>query len=238
MDCKKEVENLVKFIQTEVTAAGKVGCIVGVSGGVDSGCVIALCKLAFPNTTLGVQMPTTDKVNRDSTKRSAELCEKLGIEYVLSSIPANTPSIIMTSKAVGNWMARQRMATLYAFSEMNDSLVIGTENLSENFIGYFTKWGDSGSDLECLAEYFKSEVYELAAYLGVPTSILNCEASAELWEGQTDELEMGYTYDNLEEYIRTGMILVKDGQEIGKKIQRQHEATEFKRNPIKCYERS
>ena len=218
---EKEIKGLVEFIRKEVNDAGKKGCVVGVSGGIDSAVIACLCKKAFPKTTFGVSMPKScldlkDKFNDsfkgNSSLRAVELCKNKKIPLIQSPIQ---PAIFLkqeddfqvwcepkTDKAVGNSYARMRMIVLYYIAEMKNCLVIGTDNLSENFLGYFSKGGDGMCDLNPLGEYFKSEVYALGKALGVPKSTLKAKPSAELWEGQTDEGEMGFTYNDVEKVIR------------------------------------
>lgn len=217
----KEINEIKEWIYNKVTTAGKKGCVVGVSGGIDSAVIASVCKEAFPNTTYGIIMPRTK--NMTSEKRAKELCEKLKIKYELIEMKNKnlkipqfyTDSIygvvaLETNKdlqdqiklAIGNYTARKRMATLYYYAELLDYLVIGTDNKCENYIGYFTKHGDGGVDINPIGQYYKSEVYELGRSLEVPKSILNTAPSAELMDGQTDEQELGMSYAEIEEAIK------------------------------------
>ena len=215
---KKEIAGLVRFIQDEVKGAGRESCIVGVSGGIDSAVILALCNLAFPNNVYGLSLPS-DVANKDlgtviveggnkgnsSMVRAQELCTKFSIP--LQVVQLEKPKYLegMSGLAVGNFMARQRMAILYLYAEKHKGMVIGTDNLTENYIGYFTKYGDGGVDINPIGEYFKSEVVELAKELGVPDSIINAKPSAELWEGQTDEGELEMTYSDMDTFIPIAM---------------------------------
>lgn len=199
---KDYIPKLVEFIKKEVTDAGKDGCVVGISGGIDSAVIACLCKQAFPNKVFGLFMPMEDNVNGFSHNRGKELCETIGITSYLHSISDLDIHPTITDKAKGNYYARQRMAELYLIAETNNCLVIGTDNKSENFIGYFTKYGDGGVDINPIGEFYKSEVYELGCLLDVPESILNAKPTAELWNGQTDEDELGMTYYQIDNAIK------------------------------------
>jgi NAD+ synthase len=246
MALKNEVDSLVHFIDLEVKNANKDGCIVGVSGGVDSAVIVSLCKLAFPQSTYGLSMPCSLKINSDSTKRALELCNNLKVELFKEDIsPRLTIKDNSTSLSLGNYYARQRMANLYFYAENLHLLVIGTDNKSENYIGYFTKYGDGGVDINPIGQYYKSEVYELAKYLGVPKSILEAAPSAELWDGQTDETEIGMTYDELESCIKW-LSLNLNSRHVTKPdmthdkinlVNRLHKVSEHKRIIPKEYER-
>jgi NAD+ synthase len=246
MDCKHEVEGLLEFIKHHVNAARKTSCIIGISGGIDSAVVASLCKMVFPDTTYGISMPTYSNKS-ESSNRAIEFCFKKDIHIInhpvcfddicfLNTMSLNKyKDLKLTDKAIGNYLARQRMANLYMYAEMINGLVIGTDNLSENYIGYFTKYGDGGVDINPIGKYFKSEVYELARYLEVPDSIINATPSAELWEGQTDEGELGFTHDQLEKVIRADYDGVPD--EIIDKANDMYYASEHKRKTPEEYDR-
>ncbi len=127
--------------------------------------------------------------------------------------------------AISNLKPRLRMTTLYYFAQNNNYLVVGSSNKSELTVGYFTKHGDSGVDLLPLASFVKSEIRELAKALGVPNIIIEKPPTAGLWENQTDEKEMGFSYDALDKYIETG----EGPKEIVDKIKRMNDISEHKR---------
>lgn len=235
----RDITELSAWIKDYVTKAGRTHCVVGVSGGIDSAVVAALCAKVLP--TIGVRMPMYT-VNGDSSKRAMDLCIKTGIQCIDRPINGDSyPYDPATNKlAYGNWCARQRMATLYATAELNNALVIGTDNLSEAYVGFFSKFGDGGVDINPIGQYFKSEVYALAKLLNVPQSIIDAVPTAELWDGQTDESELGLSYVELEwairwfndnKYVIDLLQYGKDGYcyDILLKVQRMHLATEHKR---------
>lgn len=205
------LEHRLNWIKERVAAAGAKGVVVGESGGKDSAVVTALCVRALgAENVLGITMPCgslprdVDHAKLVADAFGIELHEvNLGntFETLKGTVEAN---ITLGDLAIANIKPRLRMATLYAVAQTKNYLVVGTDNLSEMTMGYFTKWGDGGYDFNPLADLTMQEVLALGAELGVPESILNKAPSAGLWEGQTDELEMGVTYKAIEEYIKTG----------------------------------
>lgn len=211
-------EQTVLWLRERVQAAGAKGTIFGLSGGLDSAVVAALCQRAFPDTTVGVMMPCHS--DPDDVALSRELAETLGLdvreldlgpvwETMIAELENIAPLEAEASAdalrlARANVKPRLRMTSLYYLATRLNALVIGTDNLSELTIGYFTKYGDGGVDLMPIAHLTKGEVKELALYLGVPQSIVTRKPTAGLWDGQTDEDEMGFTYDVIDNYLLTG----------------------------------
>ena len=201
---------IVEWLRGQVEKAGMQGLVFGLSGGVDSAVVVALCSQAFPKNSLGLIMPchsnpqdaadaqkTADKFSIptktvDLTKSFDELY--LGLEG--EAYDGKTMDL-----AIANLKPRLRMLTLYYYANKNNYLVVGTGNKSEAIMGYCTKYGDAGVDLLPLASLLKTQVRELAKDLGVPQEILDKPPSAGLWSGQTDEAEMGITYEALDKII-------------------------------------
>lgn len=205
-----DVDRIVAWLRKEADAAGLQGGVVGLSGGIDSATVAALARRAFGDNAYGLIMPC------ESAPQDAEdarlTAEEIGIAWREVDL---TPVYRMMLEAIGNpdqlprmvranIKPRLRMAALYTQAQLRQALVLGTGNRSELEVGYFTKYGDGGVDLLPIGQYLKHEVRELARALDVPERIIERAPSAGLWEGQTDEGEMGLTYQELDRYISTG----------------------------------
>ncbi len=213
MDTESVSRKLVAWIREMVTGAGCQGVVLGLSGGLDSSVLGVLCRQAFPQNTLGLIMPCH---STDADKEHAEiLAEEFSIptktvvlddiyDTLLETLPDFQPDSALVKLTRANLKARLRMITLYYTANQRQYLVTGSSNRSEITIGYFTKYGDGGVDILPLGNLVKSQVRELANYLGVPQEIIDKPPSAGLWEGQTDEKEMGLTYEVLDNFILTG----------------------------------
>lgn len=227
----KYKDYLVKWIRDEVNAAGQKGVIVGMSGGVDSSVVAALAKEAFPNNSLGVYLPINN-MGQD-LEDAKSVADKIGIETLTvdlsKSFEATNQSMKLSSKlAIANIKPRLRMTALYALAQDNNYLVLGTDNMAEWFLGYFTKYGDGGVDLLPIVHLLKGEVKQLAKELELPEVVYTKAPTAALWDGQTDEEELGYSYDEVDKFL-TGKEI---DPEIKQKIERQIQITEHKRKPL------
>ena len=205
---------LVNWLREKVQAAGCHGLILGISGGIDSAVAAALAKRAFPDNCMGLIMPCESSV--EDLQDGLLLVENLGMNYHIINLDDTYHALL---KELGyaidlpeagarlvqaNIKPRLRMTALYYVAQAHQYLVIGTSNKSEITVGYSTKYGDSGVDLQILGDLRKEQVYELARYLNIPERLVSKAPSAGLWGGQTDEGEMGFTYRELDEYIRTG----------------------------------
>ena len=211
------VEKIAEWIKNRVQSAGMKGIVLGMSGGIDSGVVACLCHKAGVDIHLVMMPYGEDMSNSKSYAHSMELIEKFGLSYHVYDIKPAVDAIAVTEKipafetsdanmilSQANIRPRVRMTYLYQLAQMGCRFVIGTGNMAECTVGYFTKWGDGACDLNPLAMMTKQEVYTLARYLGVPDSIINKKPSAGLWEGQTDEDELGMTYTQIDAFILNG----------------------------------
>ncbi|OCL27258.1 NAD(+) synthase [Orenia metallireducens] len=208
-DYKLIIEKLVVWIQQKVKEAGCKGAVVGLSGGIDSSVTAALCKKAFPDNTLGLIMPCeSNPQDGEDAKLLAEKFEIYYKEIDLSSVFNSMLDLVdLVDKqklSRANIKPRLRMTTLYYYASLNNYLVVGTDNRSELKLGYFTKFGDGGIDLAPLGNLVKSEVREVAKILGIPERIITKAPSAGLWTDQTDEGELGISYEEVDKYILTG----------------------------------
>ena len=199
-------DHIIKWLQEQVEEAGCKGLVLGLSGGIDSAVVAALAKRAFPNDSLGIIMPCHSQGKDEEHGRLVAEALDLEISKVdLSKTFDTLLDAVENDKshqlAVSNIKPRLRMTTLYYYAQKNKYLVAGTGNKSEFTLGYFTKHGDSGVDILPIVDFVKDEVRELARYLNIPGIIITKPPSAGLWEGQTDEEEMGMSYKDLDNYM-------------------------------------
>jgi NAD+ synthase len=183
------------------------------SGGVDSSVAAVLCKRAFPKAILGVIMPchgsNIDREHAELVAARFHVPVKVVVldevfEILIKALPGDGYDAATGKLAENNIKPRLRMVTLYYFANRLNYLVVGASNRSELSVGYFTKYGDGGSDLMPLGSLVKSQVRDLARYLDIPREIIDKPPSAGLWEGQTDERELGLTYSELDRYLITG----------------------------------
>jgi len=230
-DYKLETEKRVEFIRGTVKSANSSGVVFGNSGGKDSALVGILCKMAVDNT-VGVIMPCGTAQNYGSDKSDAEvLATQFNIATRLVDLTNSKEELIaaigenLSDSALSNIAPRLRMTTLYAIAATENCLVAGTSNRSEIHMGYFTKWGDGGCDFNPIADLTASEVFEFLRHLNAPESIVGKPPSAGLFEGQTDELDMGVTYRAIDEYITSGVANDHDKAI----IERYHKSSEHKR---------
>lgn len=199
IDERLVVEILVRFIREEIRRAGFRRAVVGLSGGVDSSLTAWLTAQALgPENVLGVRMPYRES-SPDSLAHAELVARLLGIELITVPITdqidayfARFPNASKERRA--NKMARERMTILYDLSASTGGLVVGTSNKTELLLGYGTLYGDLAYALNPLADLYKTQVWRVARYVGVPEEIVNKPPTADLWVGQTDEGELGFTY--------------------------------------------
>ncbi len=240
-------DKIGKFLEEYLAKSGRDGYVLGLSGGLDSAVAAYLCKHAGLQLYL-LKLPygtTMDETG--SGKRADEVIAGLGLEdhsltidikpmcevgeefqkAAMSLFPCDHPHTEANLRlASENRRARQRMIELYSFAQTHRLLVLGTDNFDEHCLGYFTKYGDGASDIEPLQFCLKSEVRELGKALGIPQSILDCAPSAELSDGQTDEKDLGFSYDDFDKYVKTGWV---DTEEILEKMLNRNATTHHKR---------
>lgn len=213
MTRKERVRMLTAWIEDKVKGAGCRGVVLGMSGGIDSSLLAVLCKKALPNTTLGVIMPCysieEDREHAEIIARQFDIPTKTVVlnaafDSLIYVLPDFKPGADTARLARANLKARLRMTTLYYIANQMRYLVAGAGNRSELAIGYFTKYGDGGADILPLGNLVKKEVRELARHLEIPAEIIHKVPSAGLWPGQTDEGEMGFTYETLDRYLVSG----------------------------------
>lgn len=238
---EEELKNRVNWIKGLIENAHSNGIIFGNSGGKDSALVGILCKKACDNT-IGLIMPCASKRNfEEDMKDAMDVAKQFHIEnrvIDLTNVRQNLIDTIgeinpneLTNAAISNMAPRLRMTTLYTIGQSENRLVAGTGNRDELYVGYYTKYGDGGTDFNPIADLTVTEVYEFLAYLDAPINIRTKAPSAGLFEGQTDEAEMGIKYADIDELLLTG----DTNPEAKAKIERMHQRSEHKRIGVQMY---
>ena len=238
-DYKKEFEGRVAFIRKVLEESGAAGIVFGNSGGKDSALVGILCKAACENT-VGVILPCSSKRNFSEDADDAKtVANQYGIETRTVALSGVRDAAIhslesvtkLSQPALVNIAPRLRMMTLYAIAASENRLVAGTGNRSEAYVGYFTKWGDGAYDFNPISDLTVTEIYEFLRCLNAPKCILEKAPSAALFDGQTDETEMGVSYTELDAYIK-GQPLSREKQQ---RIDYLHTRSAHKRADIAKY---
>jgi NAD+ synthase len=200
-------EVILEFIRQKVEESGSSGVVVGLSGGVDSAVTSRLCAQALgPQAVLNLFMPSRTTPPLDGSD-AEEFCQLFGMELRTVDIQPAVDALVEVlpemsdPRLLGNAMARTRMTVLFHHAKLLGRLVMGTSNKSELLVGYFTKFGDGGADFCPIGDLYKSEVRELARNIGVPQRIIDKAPTAGLWEGQTDEGELGIAYEELDQIL-------------------------------------
>jgi len=227
------------WIREQIEGAGARGAVIGLSGGVDSSVTAVLCKRV--TDVLGLIMPIhSDPLDEEYASLLAKEFDIPVRRVDLSPVYDTLVRALPDPKGlpIANIKPRLRMATLYYFANKENRLVVGTGNKSEIMMGYFTKYGDGGVDILPLGGLLKRQVRELARELGIPPRIIAKPPSAGLWAGQTDEGELGITYDELDQILtalETGERLEFDTKLVDR-VKRHMEETRHKRVPIPIFE--
>ena len=197
---------MTTFLKDEVDKIGLKKVIVGLSGGLDSAIVAVLCKEVFKDNLHVVLMPS--HLSSDSSIKDAiELCDKFNISYEIIEIAPMVKGYFdnleeASALRIGNFSARMRMSILYDISAKNNALVVGTSNKSEILLGYGTLYGDTACAINPIGQMYKSDEFEFAKFLGITTAIIEKKPSADLWEGQSDEEELGYSYKTMDNVLK------------------------------------
>lgn len=230
----ERIDKTVEWIRETVTGAGSKGVVVGLSGGIDSTLVAFLIKRAFPENSMGVILPC--KSHGDDRQDALAAAAVSGLEAIeveiteahdllFDKVLAELGDRVLEDNrrlADANLRARLRMSTLYTVANARNYMVSGTDNAAEVYTGYFTKYGDGGVDFLPISNLTKREVYAWAKHLGAPESVLVRPPSAGLWDGQTDEGEMGTTYDMIDDLLDGKSIPDHDRKIIERLHQRSH----------------
>ena len=239
-DYEAETEKRVEFIRKLLRNSGSKGVVFGNSGGKDCALVGILCKKACEDT-VGLIMPCGSKRNyNEDVKDAMAVSEQYGIQartVDLSGVANEMKrelghAVDLSGEAAANIAPRLRMTALYAVAASERRLVAGTGNRSEMYMGYFTKWGDGAYDFNPIADLTVTEVFGFLRYLGAPSRIIEKEPSAGLFDGQTDEDDMGVTYKSIDGFLLNGQC----AQEELDIINRYHRASEHKRRSPAVYE--
>lgn len=223
IDTDAEIRGRVDFLKAYALQAGARGLLIAISGGVDSAVAAGLCKLATDELTaeegkeymtLGVFQPYGEQEDIEhsyAVARAFELTHTVetNIEEAVNEIALEVEHSLkalgqhkhITHQGKGNVKARTRMVMQYALAFENNLLVVGTDHASEAITGFYTKWGDGAVDITPLSSLNKRQVRQLAAALGVPADIVTKAPTAGLWPGQTDETELGITYEENSDYL-------------------------------------
>ena len=203
----KEVHNeLVEFLRENFKKAGFSKAVLGLSGGIDSALVAYLLRDALgKENVLAIMMPYKSS-NPDSLNHAKLVIEDLKINSKTIEITDMIDAYFKNEKEasslrMGNKMARERMSILFDYSSKENALVVGTSNKTEIYLGYSTQFGDSACALNPIGDLYKTNIWDLSRYLKIPNELMEKKPSADLWEGQTDEQEMGLTYKEADQVL-------------------------------------
>ena len=246
LNMQQEKERIVNFIRDYCRKSKFANLVIGLSGGVDSAVVAASAVQAMGKEHLFAYCLPYRKSNPDSWADASLVAKYLDISMQTIMIDELTDSyfekyaLAATPLRKGNWMARIRMNILYDQSAGKNGLVVGTGNRSEILVGYFTQFGDAACAFEPIAHLYKTEVWELAKELVLPEKVIRKTPTADLWSGQSDELELGISYpvlDSVLQFLTEGEKKPELPEEIITKVRMMMENSSFKRQLPPCLER-
>ncbi|MFB6245935.1 MAG: NAD+ synthase [Candidatus Nanohaloarchaea archaeon] len=245
MDNEETVEKLGSFLQRKLEETGSEGYVVGVSGGIDSALTLKVAVEAVGKENVHAWILPAAPSTEENVSDARELCRELGVETREVDIEpvvkkfGETAGFDLEEETMGNIRARARMVYQYIDANENRMLVLGTGNRTEYLLGYFTKFGDGAVDLRLLEDLYKTEVRELARHIGLDEKFIEKEPTAGLWHGQTDEDELGTSYETLdtvlEHLVDRELSVEETAEETGidreevKRIQQMHRNSGHKR---------
>lgn len=224
INVEQTIQQIITFIQITFKEAGFTDAVIAVSGGIDSAlsCTLAVKALGkdhvyplfLPYGLLNQKGVEDGQLVTSFLQIPRSHILTVDIQPMVDSIITYDPTLTDQPLRKGNIMARTRMIVLFDQAKKRNALVVGTENKSEHYLGYFTRFGDEASDIEPIRELYKTQVYELAEFLQMPEPILTKAPTAGLWEGQTDEGEFGFSYREADEILSMSVDEGKNKKEI------------------------